>query len=403
MAGVSSRNPFPPPPVEGVRLGAQVGHEEVEVGVPVHIPEQHPHAGLGAPLRVQRGAEEQRGVGEAAVRLLFPEQVRLAVVRHIEVEPAVAGEVVAEDAECGKAGFEDSGIPGDILERAAAMVPEERVPLVGEALGRAEIRLAGGGDALPARTAHQVAAHIEVEVGIAVVVAKRRRAGPAVPEDPRGRRLEPAAFATVEGVPAVVRDEHIGVAVAVHIPDCDSRAVARVAQPAPGGGVAEGAIGLLQEEAVPRQLRRGDPAAVLGKRAGLDQVEIEIAVAVGVEERGARPHDRREREAREVAGVVDERDSQPLGDLGERRFGLAGPNGGRRKPRPEQRQPEQGNRKTRRREVHDRGNPVSGPVPGASRGGRRGILRALPPRAGALRGPPPTPPRSVRVRRARRR
>ena len=214
---------------------------------------------LGAPLRVQRGAEEQRGVGEAAVRLLLPEQVRLAVVRHIEVEPAVAGEVVAEDAEGGKAGFEDSGIPGDILERAAAPVPEERVPLVGEALGRAEIRLAGGGDALPARTAHQVAAHIEVEVGIAVVVAKRRRAGPAIPEDSRGRRLEPAAFAAVEGVPAVVRDEHIGVAVAVHIPDCDSRAVACVTQPAPGGGVAEGAIGLLQEEAVPGQLRRGGP------------------------------------------------------------------------------------------------------------------------------------------------
>ena len=120
--------------VERVRLRAQVGHEQVEVPVAVRVTERHAHARLGAPLPVQRGAEEERRVAEGAVFPLFPQEVRLAVVRHIEVESAVTGEVVAEDAERRQPPGGDSRSVGLVLELPAPDIAPEGVACVVETL-----------------------------------------------------------------------------------------------------------------------------------------------------------------------------------------------------------------------------------------------------------------------------
>ena len=148
--------------VERVRLCAQVGHEQVEVPVPVRVAERHAHARLGAPLPVQRGAEEERRVAEGAVFPLFPQEVRFAVVRHIEVEPAVAGEVVAEDAERRQPPGGDTRSVGRILELPAPDIAPEGVACVVETLRRTEVPFAGCGNTFAGRVVHQVTAHIEV-------------------------------------------------------------------------------------------------------------------------------------------------------------------------------------------------------------------------------------------------
>ena len=229
---------------------------------------------------------------------------------------------MAEDAERRAALRQDPGRTGYVLEGPVAPVPEEAVALVGKALRRAEVGFAGGRNAVPVRVVHEIAADVEVEVGVAVVVAKGRRTGPALAEHRGVHPQERPAAPEVEGVLSVVRDEDVDAAVAVHVTHRDARAVPPVEEPAGGGGVPEPAVRLLQEEAVAGYLGGGDPVAILRERTRLDQVDVEVPVPVGVEERGARPHDRGQREPGQVSGLVDERHPGTLGDVHEDRPGL---------------------------------------------------------------------------------
>ena len=338
-----------------------MGHEEVEVHVPVHVPKQHPHTRFGASLGIQRDAEEEGGVGEGPVPGLLPEQVALAVVCHVEVEPSVSGEVVAEDAERRAALRQDPRLAGYVLEGPVAPVPEEAVALVGKALRRAEVGFAGSRNAVPVRIVHEITAHVKVEVGVAVVVAKGRRTGPALPEDGGVHPQERPAATEIEGVLPVVRHEDVGVAVSVDVTDRYAGAVTAVEEPARARVVPKPAVRLLQEEAVARDLGGGNPVPIRRERTRLDQVDVEVPVPVGVKERGPGSHDRGQREPGEISGVMEESDPGSRSHVLEAQPLLG--RGGRPGQAETDGEEQAGSPRTTHLE-----NPVSGPV--------RGVLRA---------------------------
>ena len=85
--------------VEIVALAGQVGDEQILVAVVVGVAGVHAHAGLGLAVGAERGARQQPEVLERAVLLVHPQQVRLAVVGDVEVDPAVAVEVGGRHAQ----------------------------------------------------------------------------------------------------------------------------------------------------------------------------------------------------------------------------------------------------------------------------------------------------------------
>ena len=137
--------------VEVVAFSRQVRDEQVFVAVVVEIAGVDAHAGLGSPVRAQRRAGQQARVLERAIVLVDPELVRLAVVRHVEIDPAVAVEVGRRDAERRPEIARDARRRRDVGERAVAVVVIEparlglehiRRTVVGPS-GRTEARHAG--------------------------------------------------------------------------------------------------------------------------------------------------------------------------------------------------------------------------------------------------------------------
>ncbi len=315
-----------PIPIERVRLGPKVGHEEVEIGILIEIPQQDSHAGLRPTLAVQRQSHEETAVLEAPVRELLPEQVGLAVVGDIEIEPAVSGEIVAQDSEGGQPAGEDAGRFGHILEFSVAPVPVERVPFVGEAGRLAKIRFAGSRYALLRRVVHHISPHIQVEVGITVVIAEGGGGGPATSRQPRLRPFEVPVLPEQKDVLAKVREEHIGVAVPIRITDGDPETVGNVPESARRSGVPKAPFRTSDEEPIARMDFALFP--VPGKRTGLDEVEIEQPIAVGVKERRPTAHDRRKRKTRHAAGIVDKVHARVPGDIDQAR--LAGRDSGKK-------------------------------------------------------------------------
>src|SRR6185503_14726776 len=165
------------------------------------------------------------------------------------------------------------------------------------------------GRALPV----QVVDDEEIEVAIGVVVEKRGARAPAAAGDARLRRHVgevAAAVAFEQDVAAVVGDVEIDASVVVEVARGDAHAVAAGVGAAAGRDIVERAVAAIAIEAVAVGLvaRREQVAA-------LHQVEIEIAVAVHVEQRGAAAHDLGQVELLLVARAVGEADAALLGDV----------------------------------------------------------------------------------------
>ncbi len=112
-----------------------------------------------------------------------------------------------------------------------------------------------------------------------------------------GDVLEVAATLIEEELDAaVLSDEHVGQAVVVDVADRHAHAVAGDVQAGAGADVLEATAGKLVEELVAGAVR----AAVL------QQINVEEAVAVEVEQSGPRADDLRHEVAARGAGVVDE-------------------------------------------------------------------------------------------------
>src|SRR4029077_3646738 len=92
----------------------------------------HTHAGSRDARLAERYPRGPGRVREGPVPLVAIEPVRLRVVRHEQVHPAVAVEIEHRDAESFRRRVVEPGAPGDSLERAVAAVVIERraLPLV---------------------------------------------------------------------------------------------------------------------------------------------------------------------------------------------------------------------------------------------------------------------------------
>src|SRR3972149_11251228 len=111
-----------------------MGHEEIDVPLPLPIAKRYAHAGLWPAHSAQRRPSQKSLVHELAVPLVYPELVGFAIVSDVEVGKAVPGEVRAEDAQTGSANAEKTGWAGHIGERPVAVVVIENGALRGEAL-----------------------------------------------------------------------------------------------------------------------------------------------------------------------------------------------------------------------------------------------------------------------------
>ena len=86
-----------------------MSQEQILVAVVVEVGGVHAHARLGIPVRVQRRARQQTGIGEHAVAPVHPELVLVAVVGDVDVGPSVAVEVGGHHAERRSEGLSRQG------------------------------------------------------------------------------------------------------------------------------------------------------------------------------------------------------------------------------------------------------------------------------------------------------
>ena len=283
---------------QGVGLALEVGHREVRPAVVVVVPPVDPHAGLGAPGLPVRGAGEHPDLGEPPP-FVVEQEVAHVVVGDVEVGPSV--EVVVGE------GYPQPLAPrlqrargfGGVGEPAAALVAVEEV-----GLRRVEGRMRVPGDFPLVLTGNRdvgggllhrvggvvvdVVGDVEVDEAVAVVVAEGAAGTPVAAADPGcfgdpGKAV--SAGVLEQRVGPVVGDVEIGVAVVVDVGGAAAHADAAVVHPEPRPGFLEEAALRLPEEGVDRGRFPAGPAAVPGSdRRPLHEVDVEPAVAVGVEE-----------------------------------------------------------------------------------------------------------------------
>ncbi len=139
------------------------------------------------------------------------------------------------------------------------------------------------------RRPHEIAAHPEIEIAVAVGVEERGAGAPAVRTDPRLRGHVPKAPLTVVGqqhIRTVVRHVEIDVAVAIVISARHAHAVAAIVSAAAGRRILEESVTAIDEESIRRpRLGRTDQVAIL------HAVEVEITVTIEIDERRAAAHD----------------------------------------------------------------------------------------------------------------
>ena len=296
--------------VERVRLGADVGHEQVAVAVAVDVAHVDPHARLRRPDRVDGHPGEQRVVPEAPPALVHPQLVGLAVVGDVDVDQAVRVQVRGDDAEGGAVGRVDAGLGRHVGEGAVAAVPIEAIGLIGIALRGAVARLGGRRPAPVAvsRRVVDVVADVEVEPAVVIRVDEGGRHPPEGVVGAAGRAdVGERAVAVVpeELVGPLPRSVEVGPAVVVEVAGGHPHAVGADVEAAPRRHVGEaqraGAVGadleVVAVEAVgQRPPRRRRKQRIVQRPAGpehlpLKQVDVEVAVVVEVEQGPARAED----------------------------------------------------------------------------------------------------------------
>ena len=294
--------------VEVVPLAVQVGQEEVLVAVVVEVARVHPHARLGHAQSAQRRAGQQPGLAERPVAAVDPQQVLDAVVGDVDVDPAVAVEVGGGDAERRT---EPAAGQRDVAHVDEPPLPRVAVQVIRRAavgLRRAIVAGVGQGAALDAvlQRVVDVVADVEVEPAVAVVVDEGGRDAEAGgrAQTALGRRLPERAVAAVqvERVRAEVGQEEIRPAVVVHVPGGHAEPVAVRLDPARRGhvGEPEAARAVRADRQVvavepaperPRPRRRDERVAggqLRVQHPALDQIGVEVAVVVVVEQPDAR-------------------------------------------------------------------------------------------------------------------
>ena len=243
--------------------------------------------------------------------------VGVGVVGDIDVLPAVAVGVEADEAETGGESRCDASGLADVAEGSVGLVMEQDVVDRPEGLGAAEVRRAVLTRAQLVGAVINVAGDVKVEKTIAVEVAEGGRGRPAVHVGSgRGGDVGEGAVpqVAIETVGAVVAHVHVDPAIVVDVADRDAHAVAGVAQTRLSGDVGIAAVLPAPEEAVGRPVR---DTRLWQDVVAVGQVDVEIAVVVEVEKGRAAGTDGREMELVDGARLVDELQPGLIADVGE--------------------------------------------------------------------------------------
>ena len=111
---------------ERVGLPRKVGDEDVEQAVAVHIVGVHAHAAARVAFGVERGVRLERDLRECAVAVVAEEEVRVVVVRLVDVHPAVVVVVEGDYAETFAGLLADARTLAHVRESAVADIVVER-------------------------------------------------------------------------------------------------------------------------------------------------------------------------------------------------------------------------------------------------------------------------------------
>ena len=328
--------------VDGVHLHPQMGHEQVLVAVAVEVARDHAHARLRLPQRVDGGARDLRVLDERAVALVHPHLVLDLVVRDVHVEPAVVVEVAGYHAQRRRGSLLEQRLRADVLEGAVA-------PAVQQGVGSQRVRQRtavlvrpGGRGALLVQgdAPLRVVADEQIEPAVAVVVEERsgRAPLPVIAAALGGHVGEGTASVVAQQVVgAEVEQVQIEVAVVVVVAGHDTHVVRGRPEACALRDVGESqeprAVGadlevVAVEAAGERQRMLGLEHRVLEpislEQRALAEVDVEIAVAVVVEDRDAPAQHLGEVELAHHAVEMDEVEAGLLRHLAEDRLRIAG-------------------------------------------------------------------------------
>src|SRR5690606_6808226 len=225
-----------------------------------------------------------------------PEEVRDGVVRDEHVHPSVQAEIDGKDAQTFArrgTGNGDSRALRDVTEGAVALIEEARIRSAAEAIRVAvarQVARVASASLLARGIVVEIVRDVEIEPAIPVGIEERgaRAPGGAGHSGARGDVDERAvSLVSIEDVRAVVRDIEIEVAVVVVVADREAETITLAADSSLLGDVDERAVAHVSIEPVRsiallgRATRRGVP---------VDEVEVEMAVAIVVEPPRAAGH-----------------------------------------------------------------------------------------------------------------
>jgi hypothetical protein len=278
---------------EGDRRPAQkVAHQEVDPAVAVDVAEGRAHPGQGVPPAIQRHARGEPDLLEPEPPPVLPEVAGGPIVGHEDVEAGIAHQVGDDHPQPPAAGPVDPGGLRDVGEPAPAIVPVEPVGLGGEVLGAAVVAPAvgSGAEGGGGRVVVEVGGEVKVEVAVAIEVGEGGRGAPLVRGDagPDRHVLEPPApRVPVEPLVAPAGHEEVVATVAVEVAHRRAHGVARARGPRAIGRVLEPPSSPVPVEPAGRV---GLPRAP-DDRPAVAEVEVEPAVAIGVNQGHAAAHD----------------------------------------------------------------------------------------------------------------
>ena len=296
--------------VEAVSLPLIVGDEDVEQSVVIVVPHIHTHPGQRLAGVVVGHASQVADFAESATFVAI-EEIRRAIAGDVEVQVFVLVIVDPEGTELLTHHRNQPDLLPYLGKRAVAVVEKELVRLRRERLRPAvDLDLFGTHTGLEGLGPEvSVVGRVEVLIAVAVDVTEGGTGRPAVVvfafDARHHRNVREGAVAVVaeELVVPVAGHVEVQVTIPVVVADGAAQTVGVVLQAGHGGHVGESAVPVVVVES----------AGVLGT----DEVEIEPAVAIVVEQRHPRSHRLGGKLPPEAAVLVDEVDPGTGGSVNE--------------------------------------------------------------------------------------
>src|SRR5215510_7086859 len=167
--------------VECVGLIHQVSHKDVFGAVAIDVACIDAHTGFGLSVSVDRSSSQQCVVYKRAVLLVDPELVGIAIVRYINIDPAIVVEVRSDDSQSVAEFFVDTRGDSYIFKDSVAFVVKEPVARRTKDTRRAIVSRSCGGVAVRAiRNGKIGIVHDhQIEPAVVIVVEERCACAPA--------------------------------------------------------------------------------------------------------------------------------------------------------------------------------------------------------------------------------